>query len=805
MKCVLPKFVYRLLLHHLLLTRICWPHGVYATSAVCHDSHNGFNVSPDGNSDLSPDRNPTTMSSGQAPPPTLTLPPWKCCCWNATNQSEEVECRCEGEALTRVPQTLTMAMQRLTIASAGLPRLRATGLKVYAQTLLDVAFTDCLQLELIQDGAFANLKLLRTIYIANAPKLSFLSKDVFSGISDTVEIIRIINSGLTSVPDLTHLPPYNILQMIDLDNNQITRIDSKSIKVKTAQLILANNDISYVDDSAFFGSKIAKLSLKENRKLKELHTNAFHGIIDITELDLSSTSIVEMPSAGLQTIEALYILNTHTLKTIPSIYNFRNLQRAYLTHSFHCCAFQFPSRHDPLRHAQRMLEIEKWRTQCNGERNSRRERNIAKKIESQQDDLGTLGGSEALSADVLSTPFSSVDYMADAAMNLGYFHEEITINPDDEQFAEFCGNFTFRKPSVECYPMPDALNPCEDVMGYQWLRISVWVVVALAVVGNVAVLTVNLSIRPEITPVARFLMCHLAFADLCLGLYLFLVASIDAHSMGEYFNYAYDWQYGLGCKVAGFLTVFASHLSVFTLTLITIERWVAITQAMYLNKRIRLRSASIIMLGGWIYSMVMSSLPLFGISNYSSTSICLPMEVRDTFDTVYLIGILGCNGVAFFIIAVCYAKIYFSLGRETRHARQNNPGELSVAKKMSLLVFTNFACWSPIAFFGLTALAGYPLINVTNSKILLVFFYPLNSCADPYLYAILTAQYRQDLYTLLSKLGLCRTNAVNSKDNSSGMGTTRFTIHRHSSLTCRIPPALEVETQKMLTYSEEYV
>lgn len=55
--------------------------------------------------------------------------------------------------------------------------------------------------------------------------------------------------------------------------------------------------------------------------------------------------------------------------------------------------------------------------------------------------------------------------------------------------------YDLRKPSVECYPMPDALNPCEDVMGYQWLRISVWVVVALAVVGNVAVLTVNLSIR----------------------------------------------------------------------------------------------------------------------------------------------------------------------------------------------------------------------------------------------------------------------------------------------------------------------
>lgn len=76
---------------------------------------------------------------------------------------------------------------------------------------------------------------------------------------------------------------------------------------------------------------------------------------------------------------------------------------------------------------------------------------------------------------------------------------------------------------------------------------------------------------------------------------------------------------GLGCKAAGFLTVFASHLSVFTLTVITIERWLAITQALYLNHRIKLRQAALIMLGGWIYSVLMSSLPLFGISNYSST------------------------------------------------------------------------------------------------------------------------------------------------------------------------------------------
>jgi hypothetical protein len=67
----------------------------------------------------------------------------------------------------------------------------------------------------------------------------------------------------------------------------------------------------------------------------------------------------------------------------------------------------------------------------------------------------------------------------------------------------------------------------------------------------------------------------------------------------------------------------------------------------------------------------------------------------------------------------------------------------------------------------LTALAGYPLINVTKSKILLVFFYPLNSCANPYLYAILTAQYRRDLFQLLSKFGICTQRAQQYRMNYS--------------------------------------
>lgn len=125
------------------------------------------------------------------------------------------------------------------------------------------------------------------------------------------------------------------------------------------------------------------------------------------------------------------------------------------------------------------------------------------------------------------------------------------------------------------------------------------------------------------------------------------------------------------------------------------------------------------------------------------------MESTKTVDKLYLYMVIFLNGFAFTLIVFCYVQIYLSLGYETRRA--STKGEMTIAKKMALLIMVDFATVAPVAFFGLTALAGYPLIGVPRSKILLVFFYPLNACANPYLYALMTAQYRKDLVILISK------------------------------------------------------
>lgn len=347
---------------------------------------------------------------------------------------------------------------------------------------------------------------------------------------------------------------------------------------------------------------------------------------------------------------------------------------------------------------------------------------------------------------------------------------------------------------IVCTPKPDEFNPCEDIMGYKALRIAVWFVNLLAILGNAFVLFILLTSHYKMT-VPRFLMCNLAFADFCMGLYLLLIASVDLHTRSEYYNHAIDWQTGPGCKTAGFFTVFASELSVFTLTAITLERWYAITFAMRLDKKIHLWHAFVIMLVGWLICFLLALLPLIGISSYRKVSICLPMDTETSLDQAYIVIILMMNIIAFIIICACYIKIYTTV-RNPQY--KSGDKDTIIAKRMAVLIFTDFLCMAPISFYALSAIMNKPLITVSNSKILLVLFYPLNSCANPFLYAIFTKAFRRDVFILLSRFGLCehqakiyRGQAISAKNGGGsssqkgscemGQNLTNLQGHHHGS------------------------
>ncbi|KAL3245679.1 hypothetical protein MRX96_058211 [Rhipicephalus microplus] len=584
------------------------------------------------------------------------------------------------------------------------------------------------------------------------------------------------------------LNPSTYIGMLDFDSNRIAELPAYSIRVKAGTLILNHNSIAAIRGAAFDGSKIAELRMRGNRKLTVVEDDAFYGLSNLSHLDLSETSLTKLPTRGLESLEVLELRDVPALREFPSVYHFRFIRVAHLTYPYHCCAFQFPETHDPEEHSR-------FQKHCNSDDETIRQRQNRPPVVGEEHDFQLLERFFVvqLNNKHTTTPptrrffrhvFSEFGTIHDApkpgAQNTtsspwsifhsrgmeGTFHPE--VRPQEEQWVT-CGKLASRR--VQCFPAPDAFNPCEDVMGNMVLRVAVWFVVVAAVFGNLAVLLVLLSSR---LTVSKFLMCNLAFADLCMGAYLLLIAAEDLHTRGRYFSHAILWQHGAGCKVAGFLTVFASELSIYTLTVITLERWYAITYAVHLNRRLRLRTAARIMACGWGYALLAASLPLLGISSYSKTSICLPMENSTVVDFLYLLTLLSMNGFAFLLICACYAKMYLAISGQRPRSHCGSK-DTSVAKRMAMLVFTDFACWAPIAFFGLTAVAGYPLIDVPKSKILL---------------------YRRDLSMLLSTRGPCTRRMLKYTSSWHTTPTNRLLRNKDNSSTSRQTTELSNRTQK---------
>ena len=314
--------------------------------------------------------------------------------------------------------------------------------------------------------------------------------------------------------------------------------------------------------------------------------------------------------------------------------------------------------------------------------------------------------------------------------------------------------------AISCTPEPDAFHPCENIMGAFWLTAVCFIVGAMAIVSNFFLL-LTLMFSQRRLNVTRFLMCNLAFADLCLGLYLFILVCASIETSGKFYNYVQSWQRWGGCQVAGFLAVFSTELSVFTLLIITVERFLAIVYAMEMNTRLSYSSTVKLMIAGWLFALLGASLPLIGVSSYDKVAICLPFDTDSIGSKAFVMIILVINGLSFLSVAVLYGKMFsvvISPGDMQAATPQRN--DTRVAKRMAVLVLTDFACWAPIALFGILAATGTPVINVSDSKILLVFFFPLNSCCNPFLYAFFTRGFKRDFYSALSRYGFCKARAL---------------------------------------------
>ena len=59
----------------------------------------------------------------------------------------------------------------------------------------------------------------------------------------------------------------------------------------------------------------------------------------------------------------------------------------------------------------------------------------------------------------------------------------------------------------------------------------------------------------------------------------------------------------------------------------------------------------------------------------------------------YIIALLALNIGAFVLVFVCYASIFL----QVRGSSASRASDMHLARRMALLVFTDFVCWGPVA------------------------------------------------------------------------------------------------------------
>ncbi|XP_045175461.2 leucine-rich repeat-containing G-protein coupled receptor 5-like isoform X1 [Mercenaria mercenaria] len=568
-------------------------------------------------------------------------------------------------------------------------------------------------------------------------------------------VLDVHTNHISSIPNMSDC---SALTSLNLGNNGISEIVGSPLEGLRSlkDLILSYNKIKYISDKAFVGlHKLQYLDLSNNL-ISYIHPNAFADLKSLEDLNVGENQFDSLPTKGLQRLRHLKTFHNTRLQEPLPYDAFPHILTLKVAYAYHCCAFINQYKGDKnVKEALTFDEKVTWLTNPNATLFYPDRTNISYDWDSgyYYDDFDPPLYDMELNQSILNTT------------QFPHYNQIETIYTYE--------NMVRIKPPVRCEPLPDPFQPCDDLFGWWSLRCGVWIVFLLAVLGNGTVLFVSLTSKSKMD-VTRFLICNLAMSDLCMGIYLGFLAVVDASTLGKFENHAIYWQTGPGCLVAGFLGVLSSELSVFTLVVITVERFYAISHAMQIGKRVRLGHAGIVMACGWVLCLVIASLPLFKVSDYRKFAICLPFDTEDEISLAYVCFIMIFNAISFIVIVICYGGMFISI----RASHTWNSKDSIVAKRMALLVFTDFFCWAPIIFFSLTAAFNWHLarISIDEAKVLTIFVLPLNSCANPFLYAFFTRQFKRDCVKLCKRI---EESSISRHFSSSGLGRMSAVSHRH--------------------------
>ncbi|XP_065053527.1 octopamine receptor Oamb-like [Rhopilema esculentum] len=170
------------------------------------------------------------------------------------------------------------------------------------------------------------------------------------------------------------------------------------------------------------------------------------------------------------------------------------------------------------------------------------------------------------------------------------------------------------------------------------------------------------------------------------------------------------WTFGQGavCKLTGFAASFLLLATIFTHTVISIDKFFAVVKPM--SRAMTTKRTALLIAAVWVIAGVMSVAPLAGISRFEYNPTTLMCGIGFPITKLDLLYMLFLSGLGFMLplilMGILYIRVYFAVKQHSARLLAHSVSSTDVLALQKRLIFTVFAslvcfliCWS--TFFTL--------------------------------------------------------------------------------------------------------
>ncbi|XP_066527344.1 leucine-rich repeat-containing G-protein coupled receptor 6 [Hoplias malabaricus] len=571
------------------------------------------------------------------------------------------------------------------------------------------------QIRAIPERAFTGNPLLQTIHFYEnpiqfvgrsafqfLPKLHTLSLNGASEIREfpdlkgttSLQVLTLTRAGLSTLPpNLCQQLPN--LRVLELSHNAIEELPSFNHCTSLQEIGLQHNLIKHIDLKTFQIHTLRSLDLSCNR-IQTIHPDAFRPLQSLSKLDLSDNQLSVLPIAGLTSVTHLKLTGNSAIFTSFRHEDFPNIRVIEMPHAYQCCVFGACS-HRASEHSEEQTD-------------------------GVDDDLQKR----------TQFPISS-DYDPDL--------EEFQLNLEEARL----------QTSVQCTPIPGPFKPCSDLFGSWVLRLGMWLISLVSLLGN-SVLVLTVFSSPSYLSPLKFIIGGIGVTNLLTGLCSGVLTVVDALTFGEFSLFGAQWESGAGCRGTAFLTVLSSEASVLLLTVAAVQCSFSVFRFCFHGKLASLGGIKAAVILCVVLSLGAAAMPAIGFGEYGGTPLCFlsPLPKDPPSNLSFSVALILMNSVCFLLITGCFLQLHCRLAREDFHSVWDS----ALIRHITALIFTNCVLYCPLAFLSFSSLMGlFPLSQEVVKSVLLVLL-PLPACVNPVLYFLFNPHFREDVRLLLYRTRL---------------------------------------------------